>query len=125
MSKYRCEYKYYHQHGTPAHQWTVVGARCAAHVSIYDNGEEFGEKYGDRYRSSIEFHSRAPIGDRAPDYDACFLLKAPCWTYGSASAGSEIWIPRWLASPHDHDGMFRYLEMEMDGQFPEVTDDDD
>ena len=120
MNNYRFKYTYESLHGNATHIWSAVGARGAIHLHITDYGEEHGQKYGQRYSGGIETHWRAPpeyMQDQPPSQDECWLLHCPCWHDGSSLQVSEFWIPRWLASPDDHDAMFALLESEMAGQF--------
>ena len=106
---YRCKYEYTNEFH-PMHMWSVVGARMAVHVHITD----LGESYATRYSGGVECHYRTPpdyMRDSAPSQDRCWLLHAPCWHDGSSLQAAEVWIPRWLRDPHNHDNMFRAIQL--------------
>ena len=111
--QFRCQYIYELRFGNPQHTWTVLGAKGAVHLHITDYGEKHEAKYGGRYQGGIEIHYRHPpeyMAEEPPSQDECWLLKCPCWHDGSSLQASEVWIPTWRASPHDHDGMFEMLK---------------
>ena len=60
----------------------------------------------------IEVHwSNCPpwATDRGPDHEHCWVLDGPCWHDGSSLQAEEIWIPRWLYDPSDHEGILNLL----------------
>lgn len=114
--KYRCKYTYENRLDNPEHLWTVVGAHAGLHLWIRDC-KRYAKSEDMRYSGGLEIHYRYPpeyMENQPPSHDECFLLKAPCWHDGSSLQASEIWIPRWLMDPHDHDRMFRGLCHDLD-----------
>lgn len=115
--KYRCKYEYSIDCGEPTHLWILVGRYGGLHLSIREGK---ADKDGTpRYYGGFEMHSRTPLSDTAPDRDKCWLLQCPCWTSGSSMAADEVWIPRWLDDPGNHDRMFRFMAVEADKRFSE------
>ncbi len=118
MTRYNCKYEYFRRFGQTEHVWTIVGSIGAIHLHITDRGEDKGPaNYRDRYYGGLEVHYRQSPDGRAPDHEMCPILHGPCWHDGSSLAVSEIWIPRWIARPTDHDAMFAALEVEADQCF--------
>ena len=116
QSKYDCEYRYSVRNGNVYHTWIVIGSKGALHLHITDL---MGVA---RYSAGIEVHYRTLpdyMAHEPPSHKHCDILGAPCWHDGSSLAAEETWIPRWLAAPHDHDGMFAALREEADRTFLE------
>lgn len=116
--KYRCKYNYEVVFDSPRHTWSVIGANAGLHLHITD-GKRYAQSEDMRYSGGIEIHYRYPpeyMQDQPPSQDKCWLLKCPCWHDGSSLQASEIWIPRWLMDPHDHDRMFRGLCHDLDSR---------
>lgn len=118
--RHRCKYEYTNEYNA-RHLWSVVGRHGAIHLHISDMGKERSEKYcTEQFSGGIEIHYRQPpsyMRNDAPSQDRCWLLQGPCWHDGSSLQVSESWIPRWRASPHDHERMFTMLKSEYDDIF--------
>jgi len=110
MRRYNCSYEYSLRHGQPTHRWTLVGAAGAIRLHIKGPDNRFKPEY----YGGLETHRKTSPDGRAPDHEDCRLLGGHCWHEGSSLAASEIWIPRWLSDPHNHDSMFAALEVEAD-----------
>lgn len=114
MSKFRCEYTYNKRFGSPKHCWICIGPKGATHLHISGPHGDFG------YSAGLEAHYRTPpeyMADQAPSHDDCWVLKAPCWHDGTSLYASEVALPLWLSNPHDHDGIFAWLEREYASRF--------
>lgn len=113
----RCKYEYTRLFGSPSHIWSAIGAKSGIHLWIRDSGEKANPD--SRFYGGIEIHYRQPpdyMRDDPPSHDECWLLKCPCWHDGSSLQASEIYIPMWLANPHDHDGMFEIISRRLSKQ---------
>lgn len=105
--KYRCEYKYSRQFGNQVHMWTCISARGAVHLSITVYEDE-----GITPSAGLESHSRTATSEESPSHDYCWLLKSPCWHDGTSLYATEHFLPMWKSRPHEHDLMFKALELE-------------
>jgi hypothetical protein len=117
--KYLTKYEYSCPFGSPRHVWTLRGPKGGIHLHITVT-ENYGPSGG------IEFHHRVPpeyMQDDAP-HEKCSVIAGPCWHDGSSMYATEHWIPLWEASPHDHEGMFRRLEMEYEDRFNKEEEED-
>lgn len=116
MATFRNRYEYQARFGTPRHDWVCIGARGAIHLHI---SGPHGFDGRENWSTGLEMHSRTPpeyMQDDAP-HDDCWVLKCPCWHDGTSLYAEEFYLPRWMASPHDHGGMFRLLEGEYRERF--------
>lgn len=112
MPQFRSKYTYEPAFGHPRHVWTVIGRHGAIHFHVTDMGEEYRQKYGERYSGGLEVHYRSPpehMEHDAPSQDKCWLIGCPCWHDGTNLYATERVIPFWLAAPHDHERMFQFL----------------
>lgn len=124
--KYRCKYTFEKRFAVPRHEWSLIGRHGGLHLHISGYKPLYGEEI--EWSGGIEIHYRVPPEFRqndAPDHDDCWLLHGPCWHDGSSLQASEIWIPRWIVNPHDHENMFRMLEVEADYRFGTADKEDD
>lgn len=113
--KPRFKYEYCNSFGYPSHRWIAIGPDFALdfHVCDHDSIADALE----RYIGGIEVHYRSPpvyMNDSAPSHDYCEILKCPCWHDWSSLQASDVWIPRWLSDPYNHDRMFEFLKEEME-----------
>ena len=124
--QFNSKYTYEVRFGSPVHVWSTVTEKGGMHLHISDHGAEHAKKYGEQYSGGIEMHWRSPpdyMQGQPPSHDDCDLLHTPCWHDGSSLQVTDTWIPRWRASPDDHDRMFRLLESELEEQLAEPGDD--
>jgi len=104
--EYRCRYQYERCNGEIVHTWFVVGKRGGMHLRIHDRAK--AKRGRPRYLGDVKIHLPTPPRyrpDLPPSQDTCWLLEGPCWHAGSPMEAEEVWIPRWLTNPLDHDGL--------------------
>lgn len=108
----RRKYQHCPKAGEVTHIWSVVGEAGGLHLWITVGGTR---PYG-----GVEIHYRTPpdyMSDKEPSQEHCWLLDGPCWHDGSSLYAEEVWIPRWLANPDDHDWMLAFLSVEYRKRF--------
>jgi hypothetical protein len=95
------------------HEWRYIAEGRFGAIEFWVRESPKMEGIDKTHYGGVEQHSCSPSSSEAPDHGRCWALSdRACWHDGSASYASEVWIPRWLADPNDHDGIFRSLARE-------------
>lgn len=115
--KYWSRYEFSNNFDNPHHTWIVIARHLAVSLNI--------SVFKDNPSGGIEYHYREPpehMKDDAPSHNPCSILGAPCWHDGSSMQATEIWIPRWQESPHDHVRMLTFLEAAIEDRAMTTTE---